>query len=155
MEIARSRLAPGGILAFNATGSADALATAAAVFPHAYRWSNFVYAAEQDFRAIPPQAVDRLAALRLGAEAFDLRRSRRPVAVERHVGETLCQRARRRDRKWSRAGRDHRCQHADRIQIRPAAAAGLIAEKGQAERSRLLMEVSVGKREASPRVLGG
>lgn len=75
MEIARSRLAPGGIFAFNATGSADALATAAAVFPHAYRWSNFVYAAEHDFRAIAPQAVDRLAALCLGAEAFDLRRS--------------------------------------------------------------------------------
>ena len=56
-------------------GSADALATAAAVFPHAYRWSNFVYAAEHDFRAIAPQAVDRLAALHLGAEAFDLRRS--------------------------------------------------------------------------------
>lgn len=50
MALAAARLAPGGILAFNATGSDDALATAAGVFAHAHRWSNFVYAAQHDFR---------------------------------------------------------------------------------------------------------
>lgn len=52
MELARSRLYPGGVLAFNTTGSPDALATAAAVFPHAYRWAdtNFVYACDRDWR---------------------------------------------------------------------------------------------------------
>lgn len=50
LGLAKRHLALGGILAFNATGSPDALHTAAAVFSHAYRWSNFVYAAEHDFR---------------------------------------------------------------------------------------------------------
>ncbi len=65
MTLASQRLAPGGVFAFNATGSDDALATAAAVFPHAYRWSNFVYAARHDFRAAKdrPEALARLAAL--------------------------------------------------------------------------------------------
>lgn len=53
MRLARARLNPGGMLAFNATGSPDALMTATRAFPHAYRWgdSNFVYAAEHDFRS--------------------------------------------------------------------------------------------------------
>lgn len=52
MQLVRQHLAPDGILAFNATGSPDTLATAAHVLKHAYRWqnSNFVYAAEYDFR---------------------------------------------------------------------------------------------------------
>ena len=44
------RLAPGGILAFNATGSLDAFRTATEVFPFAARWSNFIYASDHDFR---------------------------------------------------------------------------------------------------------
>lgn len=65
MSLVSERLAPGGLLAFNATGSDDALATAASVFPHAYRWSNFVYAAQHDFRAEKDaaEAMHRLSAL--------------------------------------------------------------------------------------------
>ena len=47
---AQRHMAPGGILAFNATGSVDAFFTAASVFPHTYRYDNFVYASAQDFR---------------------------------------------------------------------------------------------------------
>jgi len=47
----RAHLAPGGLLAYNATGSPDALRTAAAVFPHAYLYGNFVMAGGEDFRA--------------------------------------------------------------------------------------------------------
>lgn len=52
MKIVQPHLAAGGIFAFNATGSPDALFTAASVFPYAYRWknSNFIYAAAHDFR---------------------------------------------------------------------------------------------------------
>ena len=46
----QSHMAAGAILAFNATGSGDAFATAAEVFPHAYRYGNFVYASDHDFR---------------------------------------------------------------------------------------------------------
>lgn len=47
----RSHMTNGAVMAFNATGSADAFYTAAQVFPHAYRFVNFVYAADFDFRA--------------------------------------------------------------------------------------------------------
>ncbi len=52
MNILSEHMARDGVLAFNATGSPDALATAAAVFPHAFRWSksNFIYAGKADFR---------------------------------------------------------------------------------------------------------
>lgn len=67
MQLAAARLAPGGLIAFNATGSGDALATAAAVFPHAHRWSNFVYASDHDFRPMlsDPEAARRVTALRI------------------------------------------------------------------------------------------
>lgn len=86
MRLAASRMAPGGLIAFNATGSGDALATAAAVFPHAYRWSNFVYASDHDFRAGPadPARLARLWALR--ADGRPLLQPDRPAdreAVER------------------------------------------------------------------------
>lgn len=73
MGIARSHLRYGGILAFNSTGSADSLATAADVFPFAYRWFNFIYAAEHDFSVIAPEAIKRLSLLQLdGYKLFDL-----------------------------------------------------------------------------------
>ncbi|WKB51126.1 spermidine synthase [Eleftheria terrae] len=72
MALARAHLAPGGVFAFNTTGSVDAWATAGAVFPHAYRWSNFVYAAEHDFRAEKAAAENRIAAMqRDGHRLFD------------------------------------------------------------------------------------
>jgi hypothetical protein len=42
----KQHLNPGGIFAANATGSFDVLATAGAVFAHAYRYTNFMYAAD-------------------------------------------------------------------------------------------------------------
>lgn len=51
MEIVKDRMAEGAILAFNATGSGDVFYTATKVFSHAYRYKNFVYAANFDFRS--------------------------------------------------------------------------------------------------------
>jgi spermidine synthase len=42
----RRHLSPGGILIANTTGSFDVLATVQAVFGHAYRFRNFVYASD-------------------------------------------------------------------------------------------------------------
>ena len=42
----KQHLNPGGIFTANATGSFDVLATAGAVFAYAYRYTNFVYAAD-------------------------------------------------------------------------------------------------------------
>lgn len=50
MHMARRHLAPSGILAFNATGSPDAFFTASQAFPYAFRWGNFIYASDHDFR---------------------------------------------------------------------------------------------------------
>lgn len=46
----RGHMAPGAVLALNATSSHDAFHTAAQAFPHAYRYANFIYAADFDFR---------------------------------------------------------------------------------------------------------
>ena len=67
LHLARTHLATNGILAFNATGSPDALKTAATVFPFAFRWkdSTFIYAANHDFTNIdhPParQRIEKIA----------------------------------------------------------------------------------------------
>lgn len=50
LQLIRQHMAPRAVMAFNATGSADAFYTATKIFQHAYRYSNFVYAAEFDFR---------------------------------------------------------------------------------------------------------
>lgn len=50
MALVKRHMAPGAVLAFNATGSADAFFTASQVFTHAYLYTNFVYAADFDFR---------------------------------------------------------------------------------------------------------
>lgn len=51
LSIVQGHMAEGAVVTFNATGSNDAFFTAASVFPHAYRYDNFVYAAEFDFRS--------------------------------------------------------------------------------------------------------
>ncbi len=53
-------MAPGGLLAFNATGSANAHWTAAQQFHYSYRWSNFIYASNDDFKVTPEQIAARL-----------------------------------------------------------------------------------------------
>lgn len=50
LQLIRKHMAQGAVMAFNATDSPDAFYTATQVFDHAYRYSNFVYAADFDFR---------------------------------------------------------------------------------------------------------
>lgn len=50
LTIAKAHLNPSGLIAYNSTGSQDVVKTAASVFPHAYRYGNFVYASDSDFR---------------------------------------------------------------------------------------------------------
>jgi spermidine synthase len=61
LELIQSRMNPSAVLAFNATGSLDALFTATKVFKHAYRYSNFVYAADWDFssKKLEPSSIKK------------------------------------------------------------------------------------------------
>jgi spermidine synthase len=49
LEMARSHLAPGGVVYYNATGSEDVVYTAASVFRHVTTYSNFVAASDAPF----------------------------------------------------------------------------------------------------------
>ncbi|GLR11783.1 membrane protein [Chitinimonas prasina] len=51
LTVLSSRLAPGGMLAFNSTGSPDVMETAAQVFPHLFRYRNFIFAGHHDARS--------------------------------------------------------------------------------------------------------
>ncbi|MBW7901516.1 MAG: hypothetical protein H3C26_08570 [Rhodocyclaceae bacterium] len=93
LGMARTHLREGGVLAFNATGSPDALATASAVFPFAYRWSNFVYAADHDLARIASDAVARMVRLSLdGKPLFDLGRAADRELLERLVNTPFVRR---------------------------------------------------------------
>lgn len=72
LQLVKSHMAPGAVMAFNATGSGDAFFTASKVFAHAYRYSNFVYAAEFDFRQRKDseEARARYANLKLQGQPF-------------------------------------------------------------------------------------
>lgn len=59
LQLMKIHMAPGAVLSFNATGSSDAFYTASKVFSHAYRYVNFVYAADFDFRARKDTAATR------------------------------------------------------------------------------------------------
>jgi spermidine synthase len=50
LSLIKSHMTPEAVLAFNTTESIDALKTAAAVFPHVYRYDNFAVASETDWR---------------------------------------------------------------------------------------------------------
>lgn len=65
MNEVHDHLRPGGLLAFNTTGSVDALAAAASVFPYVFRWSNFAYASDHDFSLLPDDVVERYSTLGL------------------------------------------------------------------------------------------
>jgi len=56
----RNALAPGGVVAFNTTGSMDVFHTAAQTFPFAGLYSNFVFASDHDVRADLRQNVARI-----------------------------------------------------------------------------------------------
>ena len=51
LQIIKNHMNEGAVMAFNATGSPDAFYTASQVFKNAYRYDNFVYAAEFDFQS--------------------------------------------------------------------------------------------------------
>ena len=51
LQIIKNHMNDGAVMAFNATGSADAFYTASQIFKNAYRYDNFVYAAEFDFQS--------------------------------------------------------------------------------------------------------
>ncbi|HVY07861.1 MAG TPA: hypothetical protein VHB46_17940 [Burkholderiales bacterium] len=63
----RLHMRPGAIVTYNATGSGDAFFTATTVFPHAYLYESFVYAADFDFRSrlAAPEAADALRRLKM------------------------------------------------------------------------------------------
>jgi spermidine synthase len=54
----------GAVLSINTTGSLDVYRTAAAVYPHAYRYTNFVYASDHPLSVLPT-AHERLREIRL------------------------------------------------------------------------------------------
>ena len=56
----KKHLNPGGLLSYNATGSGDIVKTAATVFQHAYRYSNFELAGDVDFRTEWPNLRGRI-----------------------------------------------------------------------------------------------
>lgn len=63
LTLMQQRMQPGAVLAFNSTGSPDVLRTADAVFSSAYRYANFVYAADWDFRTMQPENLAQMSKL--------------------------------------------------------------------------------------------
>lgn len=70
MELVKKSLSPRGIFTFNTTYSFDAFYTAAHVFPHAYMFRNFVYAADYDFRIQEQNVAERVKAFRLDGKTL-------------------------------------------------------------------------------------
>lgn len=66
LTLIKRHMAPDAVLAFNTTGSPDALKTAATVFPHAYLYDNFTIAGFTDWRnkLAGPEAVANLRTIR-------------------------------------------------------------------------------------------
>ena len=55
LQLVKRHMEPGAVITYNATGSPDVLRTAESVFPHAFRYVNFVTAADHDFRPLVRQ----------------------------------------------------------------------------------------------------
>jgi spermidine synthase len=72
LTLARSRMAPGGLLAFNTTGAPDALYTASSVFPHAYLYDNFAVCADVDWRRALEQPASVAELIRIAPEGMPL-----------------------------------------------------------------------------------
>ncbi|GAB4090195.1 hypothetical protein GCM10028785_28640 [Hydrogenophaga soli] len=89
-SIVKSHLLEGGILAFNATGSPDALFTASKVFNFSFRRddANFVYASDRDYSSLPVNwgAVEAVA-LRLtgGDRKQDVKRRVNSIAAHHWI----------------------------------------------------------------------
>lgn len=85
LQILKSHLNQGGVLEYNMTGSLDAIKTAQAVFKYAYLYSNFVVAADFDWRPKlqTVSAIRQLAALRMDGRLLF------PVGEERLIAQYL------------------------------------------------------------------
>lgn len=85
LTLVRSRMAPSGLLAFNATGSNDALYTAASVFPNCYRYDSFVMCADFDWREAleRPESIAQL--LKISPESTPLLTNADTAIAERFL----------------------------------------------------------------------
>jgi spermidine synthase len=79
LTLVNQHLNQGGVFAFNATGSDDVFFTASQVFPHAYRYRNFIYASDHDFRASFAQAEAQLLKLKFVDKAVFNAKNRQDV----------------------------------------------------------------------------
>lgn len=70
LTMVRGHMTPDAFMTFNTTGSPDVLATAAAVFPHAYLYDNFVVVGQTDWRDRlgTPEAAAALKAVKPGGK---------------------------------------------------------------------------------------
>ena len=70
LGMVRAHMTPEAVMTFNTTGSPDVLATAAAVFPHAYLYDNFAVVGQTDWRERlrTPEAVAALKAVSPGGK---------------------------------------------------------------------------------------
>lgn len=67
LRVIEQTLAPNGLVAFNSTGSIDALYTAVQTLPHAYLYENFIYAGNQPLVLSLSHGLKRLCALDFAA----------------------------------------------------------------------------------------
>ncbi len=72
LTLVRSRMAPGGLLAFNTTWSGDALYTATTVFAHAYLYDNFAICADFDWRGALEKPASVRALMKVSPEKTPL-----------------------------------------------------------------------------------
>ena len=70
LELCRAHLKAGGVIYFNATGSEDAVATAASVFRHVTRYHSFVAAGDLPFGMTIDQRRENLLKFRAGGRPF-------------------------------------------------------------------------------------
>lgn len=72
LRLLKPHMTQKSILAFNSTGSNDTFFTASKVFSHAYRYDNFVYAGNYDFRDMKssPQALEGYKKMLLNEQPF-------------------------------------------------------------------------------------
>ena len=103
LSLSKTHLEPGGVIVVNTTGSYDVLATAQAVFAHAYRYSDFVYASD---RSLTPSLANLWTIRRPDGEFFSAAPA--PGAECRGQVDTSATRADRCVRRTARgAPRDH------------------------------------------------
>lgn len=86
LQLVKRHMAPGAVMAFNTTGSLDAFYTATQVFPAAYRYGNFVYSADFDFRPLKNERAISHFLAQLVAKDAEFTKSN-AVNVERFLGK--------------------------------------------------------------------